>query len=190
MNYNKYIEYAKQNLSSYRFIHTVNVADRARQLAKKYGVDEEKAYLAGLLHDLTKEISFDEQIKMLENDGYEEIALARNYPKILHQITAPILAKARFDIKDEDVLNAISCHTTGRPNMTTLDMVVYLADLTSAERSFDDIEKTREMVDKSLLDGMLYALSFIINDLSSKKQPIHPFTEQCYEWVCEELKRK
>ncbi len=147
-DFEKYESIIKERLSEHRFIHSMNVAKRARELAKIYGLDEDKAYLTGILHDITKETDYAEQEKYMDNSG-----------------------------------TAIRYHTTGRADMTDFEMMIYLADLTSEERCYPDVEKVRGIADNSLEDAMLYATRFTITDLANKNRVIHPDTLYCYNWV-------
>lgn len=82
-----------------------------------------------------------------------------------HQISGAEYVKRKLGITDEEILSGIRYHTTGKENMSVFDMVIYLADLTSAERSYNDVEYVRTLADKSLFEAMLYALKFTITDL-------------------------
>lgn len=182
-DFEKYEALIKERLSEYRYIHSMNVAKRARELAKIYGVDEDKAYLAGVLHDITKETDSDIQEKYIEDYGIILSDLEKMNKKVYHQMSGAGYVRTVLGIEDKAVLSGIRYHTTGHADMTDFEMIIYLADLTSAERSYPDVELVRELTDKSLLDGMLYALRFIITDLADKDSLIHPDTLHCYNWV-------
>ena len=107
----------------------------AVKLAKIYGEDEERAALAALLHDSAKEISKDEMREILRAyPQYAEGGEERPAP-VWHGVCAAILARTQWGVTDEAVLSAIACHTAGKPGMTRLDKILYLADMTSAERT-------------------------------------------------------
>lgn len=135
MNLKQAKELVRGRLSDKRYEHTLNVRKMAVKLAKRYGVDEDKAALAALLHDSAKEISKDEMRAIMRAhpelaEGGEE----RPTP-VWHGICAAILARTQWGVEDEAVLSAIACHTAGKPGMSRLDKIVYLADMSSKERT-------------------------------------------------------
>lgn len=182
-DFEKYESIIKERLSEYRFTHSMNVAKRARELAKIYGLDEDKAYLTGILHDITKETDYAEQEKYMDNLGIIPTELEKSNKLVYHQISGACYVKSVLGIDDEEILGAIRYHTTGRADMTDFEMLIYLADLTSAERSYPDVEKVRALADSSLEDAMFYATRFTITDLANKNRVIHPDTLYCYNWV-------
>ncbi len=189
-NIEELIKIVREKLSDYRFNHSVNVAKKARELAKLYHVDEDKAYVAGVLHDIMKEENSDVQEKYIKAYGIHLTELEKNNKQIYHQMSGAGYVKTELGIEDTDILNGIRYHTTGRENMTDFEMVIYLADLTSAERSYPDVAIMRNEAEKSLFDGMLYALRFVIMDLASKNRAIQPDTLYCYNWVLSELNKR
>lgn len=184
-DFEKYENLIKQSLSEHRYIHSVNVAVRARELAELNGVDADKAYLAGILHDITKEMPYDEQEKYM---SLSPTALEKSNKLVYHQISGAEYVKSVLKITDEQVLSGIRYHTTGRADMSVFEMVIYLADLTSAERSYPDVQTVRELANKSLEQAMLYAVKFSITDLVKRQVIIHPDTLNCYNWVLGKIK--
>ena len=169
----------------------MNVAEAAAQLAKKYGADVEKAYIAGILHDITKEESHEAQREYITRNGIGLTELETLNGKVLHQMSGALFCRFELGIDDEDILGAIRYHTTGRRDMTLLEKVVYTADFISAERCYPDVEVMREKARQSLEEAMLYSLRWTIRDLSSKTMLIHPDTLECYNQILEnEMKRK
>lgn len=182
-NTDKYINLIKSRLSEYRFIHSVNVAESAKMLAEKYGADVEKAYAAGLLHDVMKEEELDIQRDYIEKDGYKMTALELSSRSVYHQMSGAQYCRHDLGIDDEDILNAIRFHTTGRADMSLLEQIIFTADFISAERSYPDIDIMREKANESLEEAMLYSLSFTIKYLTERTLVIHPSTIECYNWV-------
>ena len=132
MNLKQAKELVRGRLSDKRYEHTINVKKMAVKLAKRYGADEEKAALAAILHDSTKEISKDEMREIMRQyPQYAEGGESRPTP-VWHGICASILARTQWGVEDEAILSAIACHTAGKPGMSKLDKIVYLADMTSA----------------------------------------------------------
>lgn len=189
-DFEKYEKLIKSRLSEYRYTHSMNVAKRARELAKIYSLDEDKAYLAGILHDITKETDYAEQEKYMDNLGIIPTELEKSNKLVYHQISGACYVKSVLGIDDEKILSAIRYHTTGHAEMTDFEMVIYLADLTSAERGYPDVESVRELADNSLTDAMLCATRFTITDLANKNKLIHPDTLYCYNWVLQKAKIK
>lgn len=169
----------------------MNVAEAAVQLAEKYGADTQKAYTAGILHDITKEDSHDVQREYITRNGIALTELEMLNGKVLHQISGALFCRLELGIDDEEILGAIRYHTTGRRDMTLLGKVVYTADFISADRCYPDVEVMREKARQSLEEAMLYSLRWTIRDLSSKTLLIHLNTLECYNQILEnEMKRK
>ncbi len=173
----------RERLSDYRFYHSLCVAESAKELARRYGADENKAEAAGILHDAMKENSKAEQLEVIERAGYEITPFEKENKKFYHQISGAAFAKAEVGIDDEEVLNAIRYHTTGRENMSLLEEIVYLADFISADRTYDDIENIRAEAEKGKEYGMLYATQYTVKSVVEKGKPLHPDTVNAYNWL-------
>lgn len=167
----------KKRLSEYRFKHSLNVADEAVRLAKKYGADVERAELAGLLHDIMKDADKFEQLKMI-GDNISD--LERCSPKLWHAMAGAECLRKELGIEDEDVLNAVKYHTTARKGMSLLEKVIYLADFTSAERDYKGVEIMRCAVENDVDTAMKEALIFSIECLLNDGAAIHPDTFFAY----------
>ena len=171
----------QQKLSKKRYRHSLAVMERAVFLAEKFGADVEKARLAGLLHDVMKDTEEKILLQFIENSDILLTYADRAAPQLWHAIGGAAYLRLQLRIEDGDVLNAVRYHTTGRAGMSLLEKVIYLADLTSADRSYPDVEKTRKIVDRNLDQGMLYSMKFLICDLVSREKPLHPDTLACYQ---------
>ena len=182
MNF-EYYEKELDTLSEYRRIHSLNVAKEAVRLAEKYGADPEKARLAGLLHDITKETPDDLQLKIIENGGIILTDVERRSPKLWHSISGAVTARDKYGIDDQDIFNAILYHTTARADMSRLEKCIFLADFTSAERNYPDIDVIRKFAEVSLEDGMLYGLKFTISRLSGRGNLISPNALDAYNEI-------
>lgn len=174
MNVNDYYTLAKNTLSERRYTHSVNVATAAVRLAKKYGEDPLKAEISGILHDITKELNAQNQLQLLESGGIILDDVLKKSPQLFHAITGMVYCKDKLGISDLDILNAIRYHTTARANMSLLEKILFVADFISDERDYPDVDVMRAECEKSLEDGMLYGLGFVIPDLVKKKRAIHP----------------
>ena len=171
------------SLSEFRRIHSINVSEEAVRFAEKYGADAEKARLAGLLHDVTKETDLDLQLQIIENGGIILTEVERRSPKLWHAISGAVYVRDKLGIKDEDIFNAIRYHTTGRAGMSMLEKVVFLADFTSAERDYPDIDVIREHSENSLEEGMLYGIKFTLTRLAGRGDLISPDALEAYNEI-------
>lgn len=135
----------KKMLSDKRYKHVVNVAEAARSLALHYGVDPEKAQLAAWLHDIVKEEPKDVLLQIMEQDAIMAGSTASRPVPVWHGPCAAIYARHTLGVEDEGVLDAIACHTTGREDMTVLDKIIFLADASSAERSYPGVQRIRAL---------------------------------------------
>ncbi len=167
----------RSRMNEHRYAHSLNVAERAVFLAEKYGADKEKAEFAGLVHDICKGISNGEQLEMIEKAGIELDEDTLKSPALWHSIAGAVFCEHELSVTDEDVLNAVRYHTSGRGNMSILEKVVYMADLTSAERNYPDAEYTRDLTDYSLDEGIAYGVRWIAGDLERRGFPKGKDTE-------------
>jgi predicted HD superfamily hydrolase involved in NAD metabolism len=124
----------EKELKPDRFEHTMGVAYTASSMAFLYGADVQKALIAGFLHDCAKSMSHEEQIKVCEKNNIEMTEVERKNHSLLHAKVGMFLAQRDYDIHDEDVLNAIRWHTTGRENMSLLEKIVYISDFIEPNR--------------------------------------------------------
>lgn len=187
-NTEEYIKLIKSRLSPYRFHHSMCVADKARELAERHGLDGEKAYVAGILHDVTKETEYAEQRRLIEQ--FEPMTeLEINNKKVYHQMSGAAFVQSELGITDPDIISGIRYHTTGREDMTLFEMIIYLADFTSADRDYPDVDIMRQKTDSNLLDGMLYSLSYTITSIVKQGRQIHPDTIKCYNWVIAQIQK-
>ena len=171
----------KERMNEHRYAHSLNVAKRAVVLAEKNGADTEKAYFAGLIHDICKGIPNEQQLAIIENEGIALDEDTKKSPALWHSIAGAIYSEHELGVTDEDVLNAVRYHTSGRGNMSILEKVVYMADLTSAERNYPDAEYTRNLTDKSLDEGIAYGVRWIAADLEKRGFPKGKDTEALLE---------
>ena len=167
-------------LSDYRCRHSFCVADAAAALAEQYGADPQKAFVAGLLHDITKEADKAEQFELFRLGGAELSEAEERNPKLWHAMSAPIFLKEKLGITDEEILSAIRYHTTARAGMSLLEKILYIADFISADRDYDDVDVVRELAKQGLDETMLYTLDYTIRDLLKKRRAIHPDSVACY----------
>lgn len=182
-NINEYRAVIKERLSDYRFYHSLCVAESARELAKKYGADEHKAEVAGILHDVCKEEEPEVQLEIIKNAGMTITDFEKAGKKFYHQISGCAYAKSVLGIEDEEILGAIRYHTTVKADMTLMQEIIYLADFISADRDYKDIDNIRKEAEKGKEYGMLYATVYTIKSVVKKRKPLHPDTVAAYNWL-------
>ena len=179
-DFDKYINLIKDRLSEHRFYHSMCVAKRARELAVKYGADP----------DIMKEESLTIQREIIEADGTALTDVEINTPNVYHQMSGAAYVKNSLKIDDADIINGIRYHTTGRADMSLFEMIIYLADFTSDDRDYPDVEIMRAETDKSLLGGMVYSLRHTIIYIAQQTKQIHPDTLYCFNWAVGELNKQ
>ncbi len=181
-----------EKLVEKRYIHSLNVADSALILAEKYGADTEKAYFAGLVHDIMKNASEEEQLQIMEKGGIILSRTERNNKKLWHAMAAECYLRLVVGITDTDILNAVRYHTTGRAGMSLLEKVVYIADYISEERDYEDADVMRDLsMNQGLDEAALYALKYSFRSLSEKEKLIHTDSVEYYnELIMEKEKRE
>ena len=165
-------EYLQENLVQGRFLHTLGVAETAVKLAKLYSVDIKKAEIAGLAHDVAKNMSADKIREIIDKNNIKLTIDEENTKELWHAIAGPILAKEVFEIDDEEILSAMRWHTTGKENMSSLDKIIYLADLIEPSRKFEGVEELRITAEKDLDLAVLEGLTHTAKYLLDKNQPI------------------
>ena len=181
MNQKQAKELVRSRLSDKRYEHTLNVRKMAVKLAKRHNADEDRAALAALLHDAAKEISKDEMRAIMKaHPEYAEGGEERPAP-VWHGICAAILARTEWGVEDEAVLSAIACHTAGKPGMSKLDKILYLADMSSAERDWPGVNKLRKLERKDLDAAMLMALKQTNDFVLSQGKPLDPMSKAAYD---------
>ncbi len=172
----QYTAILKRRLTPYRFDHSLAVADEAKRLAPLYGADPEKAYTAGLLHDIMKDASPAEQLGVLTGFGVTPDKDTMDSPKLWHAAVGAAFLEHVLGITDQDMLNAVRYHTTARAGMSPLEKTVYIADFTAVGRHYPDVAEMRRRADISSDEAMRYAVRYSINELKEKGREPHPDT--------------
>ncbi len=189
-NIETYKEILKKRLNEKRYYHSLCVADEALRLARKYGGDCDKCYLAGLLHDITKNASREEHLQIFETFGIILSAVEKNSEKLWHAMSGSAYIENVLQIKDSELLDAVRYHTTAKANMCLTSKILYLADFTSKDRDYSDVEVIREKVEISLDSAFVYALQYSIIDLTERSMAIHPDTFEAFNETVLMLKEK
>ena len=169
-----------------RMPHVLGTEQEAVFLAEKYGADVEKARIAALLHDCTKKLDMEQQLALCRQYGIRLDALEQKALKLLHAKTGAAIARDVFGVTD-DVYDAIYYHTTGKPDMTLLEKVIYLADYIEPSRNFPGVERLRQAVHEDLDRGLLLALRDGVEELQSMGNPVHHNTLDALAYMQTEL---
>lgn len=167
-----------------RFKHTMGVMAAARELAEIHGENEDKAQRAGLMHDNAKALSLEQMRRIAGDAGLEIGADESASASLMHAPVGAYLAKARFGEQDEEVLDAIRYHTTGRPGMSALEAIVYLADMIEPGRDdFEGLSELRKLARRDLFVALERGLYLSNSYVLERKQPLFERSAQAYEWI-------
>ena len=183
MTYQQAEDMVRQTLSPKRFQHTMNVKKLAVRMAQHYGVDTEKAALAAVLHDSAKELPRTELLQIMQDNAIIKKGTQNRPEPVWHGICAAILAKTQWNVQDEEILSAIACHTTGKENMSKLDKILFLADMTSAERDYPGVEELRSLEMQNLDKAMIQALKMTISFVEQKNAIADPESAKALAWL-------
>ena len=174
-----FVSRVRSYIKETRFNHSLSVAHLAYRLAKKLQLDYQKAYIAGVLHDIAKGIDKDESL-MLMKQLYPEYLDIGAYA--YHQFLGEMLAKRDFEVVDEEILNAIKYHTTGRANMCWLEKLIYAADKIEPTRPFDSSDLIAAM-EKDLNSGFLTVLKANYEYLKERHKDIdNRLSDECFKY--------
>jgi len=154
MDYTKIKDWLKLNLTPERYEHSLGTAECAEKLAEKYGLEKEKAYFTGLIHDCAKCLPQNETAEILKGLELEDGEFCN--PKTHHAPVGAVIAKREFGVDDEEILSAIRWHTLGKVNMTNFEKIIFLADKIEERTRPCELcvpikEALKENLDKALL---------------------------------------
>ena len=173
MDYEKYIE---KLMSPKRYRHSMGVRDMAVSLAEKYGADKEKAYLAGLLHDVVKDFSYEEMIDYAKKNGFQLEEFIIKEPKLLHAVVGAYYVKLELGIDDPEIFDAIYYHTTSKAEMPLLTKIIYIADAIECNRDYPEVESIRKKAFEKLDEAIFMVLKYTILKLVSSNRMLHTET--------------
>lgn len=179
MDRNQALERVRVELTEHRYIHTIGVLETAIDLAVRYGAEEKKAELAAIFHDYAKFRPKEEMKRIIINEGLGHELLLHN-EELWHAPVGAYLVEKEVGIADSEIINAIRFHTSGRPNMSLLEKIIYVADYIEPGRNFPGVEEVRELAKISLDEALIKAIHNTIVFLMKKKQPIFPDTFLTY----------
>ena len=165
-----------QVLSEKRYTHSVYVAHTASDLAERFGYDRNKAFIAGLIHDCAKYMTYDVMLQTAKQYGYTLDETTLHCPGVIHADIGALVEEHEYGISDTEILDAIRYHTVARKGMTLLDKIIYLADIIEPNRDFDGVDVLRELSKKDLDKAFFEALKFSLGYNLKKETIIHPAT--------------
>lgn len=174
-------EKSEPYLDKKRVPHVRGCAAEAARLARRWGADADLAQEAGILHDITKKFTRDEQLLFCEKYGIITDAVERENPKLLHAKTGAALSRDLFGVSDE-VYGAIFWHTTGRPNMRLLEKILYMADYIEPNRQFEGVDALRALAYADLDKAMVLGLKMSLEDISSHGTQPHQNSIEALSW--------
>lgn len=181
----------KRNLDQKRYEHTVAVSYTAAALAMRYQSDIKKARLAGLLHDCAKCIPNDKKIEICQKYNIHINEVEMNNPFLLHAKIGAFLTMHKYKIQDKEIISAILNHTTGKPNMSMLDKLVYVADYIEPGRdNAPNLDEIRALAFVDIDKALFKILSNTLAYLDSFEGDIDPLTKKAYEYYSEQFKEE
>lgn len=162
------------SMSEKRYKHTIGVLETAVRLAGFYGADREKAGTAALLHDIARDVDTGELLRLSETFGVNADEIEKAVPDLLHGKVGAAIARKQFMVENDEVLNAIRFHTTGRRGMTVLEKIIFIADMIEPGRDFSGVKDLRDLafidLDRAIVAGIESTLCYILD----RRLPIHP----------------
>lgn len=174
----------KERVNEKRYIHTLGVVEKAIEIGKKYGVDIQKLEIAGLLHDIAKNMNIDEMKKLcIENFSDEFDREDFEISELLHSFVGYLVAKDEFGIRDNEILEAIKYHTIGKKGLSILGRIIYIADGIEKNRVYPNVEYLREKVDENMDIGIIEEIDRKREYLEKAGGKLHKNTLEMREWL-------
>ncbi len=178
------VKLLKQNLPPALFLHSSGVAKTASELAVRLGCNESQAELAGWLHDCARGIPAQDLLMLAEAHDVDVDQYSLRHPALLHAPIGAVIAR-RWGFTDETMLEAISYHTLGKPGLSLLGQIIYVADKIEPGRDYPGVNELRQIVHKDFNAGLMQAVALTINHVLQKKQVVHPLTVSFWNWLIE-----
>ena len=178
----------KASLLEKRFIHSLGVMECAVELAKRYGADENKAAVAGLLHDCAKNYSKEDMYALCEQYGIPLDDVMKNSSGLIHGLLGAEVAKHEYGVEDDEIYDAIYYHTVGKPDMSLLTQIIYIADGIEANRHYDGVDRIRSLAEEDLDRALILQIDYTIKSVISKGGLLHTNTIDTRNWYLEKLR--
>ncbi len=178
--------YTKENVKQKRYEHSVRVAQMCARLCRQFGIDENLGYLEGISHDMCKDMSDEELIEISKQNKTPIIQYELEHPKILHGRAASVLLKEKFGINNQDILQAVEVHTSGKIGMCDLAKILFIADKIEPGRPQSTEEYRHNLLEMNL-EKMFYTVLYESYEFINKKvqnggYDIYPGTKEVLEY--------
>lgn len=173
----------KERLTEKRYLHSLAVADEAARLAEILKADVQKMYVAGLLHDICKNETAEQQLQLFSQFGIMLTDIEKASPSVWHAYSGALYIKNVLGVDDEDIISSVRYHTTGKADMTLSEKIIYIADLTEANRDYPDVDVVRALLKDDIDKAIIYVLKYTLKKLSADNKPIHPNTLDAYNFL-------
>ncbi|MFO8191877.1 MAG: bis(5'-nucleosyl)-tetraphosphatase (symmetrical) YqeK [Bacillota bacterium] len=183
-----YNELMKEKLSEELYKHSAGVAEAAVSLAERFGADQGKAYLAGIVHDYGKRYPKSELRRKAEELNLKLDRITLLEPRLLHAPVGAALLPLELGIEDDEILQAVAFHTTGHSDMSLLDKVIYLADCIEDGRRYRGVDRIRELACEDLDRALLAAVERTIYSILQRGMLLHPQSVKLRNSLIEKLK--
>ena len=193
MTENEMINKLKATQNERRFNHTLGVMGEAERLAPKFGVDVKKARVTALLHDCAKNldaVSGEDFFVLSQRYGVQLDDCAKNEHALVHAFLGAAVAYKDYGIEDNEILEAIYYHTTARANMTPLEKLIYIADMTEPGRTLEQAKEIRRLVEIDIDEALIYAIGCSIKHVIRKGTLIHPDSVHALNYLIEHRRAK
>lgn len=179
MERNEALRLVKKQLTEHRYEHTLGVMETAIDLAERFGADPQKAELAAIFHDYAKFRPKEEMRKIILEQEMP-VDLLQHNSELWHAPVGAYLVKTEAGLTDNETLQAIRFHTSGRPGMTQLEKVIYLADYIEPGRRFPGVDEVRKLAETDLHSALIQSVKNTIQFLMNRNQPVYPDTFKTY----------
>ncbi|KDR94077.1 putative HD superfamily hydrolase of NAD metabolism [Peptoclostridium litorale DSM 5388] len=180
-------EKLKKIVSPKRFKHTIGVFETAEKLAKTYGADVQRAQMAALLHDCAKGVKGEKVFEyVFEHDVFLD-DIEKKETALSHGAIGAHMARAEFGINDDEIISAIRYHTTGKPDMTKLEKIIYIADFIEPERSYPGVDELRKLAFEDIDAALLLAFDNTIRYVLSIRKILHTRTIEARNFILEQM---
>jgi len=189
MNLSEMESLLKEDLSQSRFEHSINVMNCAKELAKLWNCDLKKAAIAGLLHDCARNPNKYEIFDLCRQFDIKPDEVETEQSVLLHGSVGAKIDKTKYKVDDEEILQAIECHTTGRMKMSLLDKIIFLADFIEPKRCFRGVEKARKLSRSDIDEAVLYCMDSSVKNLISNNRIIHKNTIDARNYMIDYIKK-
>ena len=174
-----------------RFVHTLDVACTASNLAMRHGADLSKAELAGLLHDCAKCMNLGKMLKMCARADVQLSEIEKQSAALLHSKAGAVLAADKYGVSDEDILNSIRYHTTGRPGMSLLEKIIFVSDYIEPGRdTAPNLPLVRKLAYENMDDCVLQILEDTLSYLKTTDSEVDPMTQKTFEYYRKFVKER